>query len=130
MNVSILFWLVGGLLLLSFLIDLLSLSGLVWEIPSASRAIYSKVCGYIVVETPEDIRVASANGLIKPGDVLMANHHQQMTDGEPSLFSIHPSIVGRPAGTELLVVSIRPALLVLHEMPTTGRVATGRATDG
>jgi ribosomal protein S18 acetylase RimI-like enzyme len=108
--------LIGGLLLLSLLLDVLSFFGLAWEIPSAIRAIHSKVCGYIVVGTPEDLRVAADNGLIKKGDDLLVSEVHEGDGGNVARFAIHPSVAGRPVGTELRVISIGPKRLVLDEI--------------
>lgn len=115
MNITIPLLLVGGLLLLPLLLDVLSLFGLAWEIPSASRAIYHKVRGHVVVQTPKDLRIALANGLIRPGDHLVAGRFHEGEGGLITRFAIHPSVVGRPAGVMLRVLSISPERLVLEE---------------
>lgn len=107
--------LAGGLLLLPLLLDVLSFFGFAWEVPSLSRAIYHKIRGHVVVRTPEDLRAASANGLIRPGDELVVGEAHEGDNGKIARFTIHPSSAGRPAGSMLRVVSIGPKRLVLVE---------------
>ena len=98
------------------LIDVLSIFSLAWKIPSASRAIYHKVRGHIVIATPDDIRVAAANGLMQAGSELVVSTSHEGNDGIVTRFAIHPSVVGRAVGTTLRVVSVRSKRLVLKEL--------------
>jgi hypothetical protein len=95
------------------LFDVLSIFSLAWEIPSASRAIYHKVRGHIVIATPDDIRVAAANGLIRQGSELIVSVCHEGNHGIVTRFAIHPSAVERAVGTTLRVVSISSKRLVL-----------------
>jgi hypothetical protein len=104
--------------------EVLSFFAIALEIPSASRAIYHKVRGQLVVPTPEDLLVAAANGLIRPGQELIVGLNHEGSDGEVTRFAIHPSIVGRPIGTRLSVVSIHSKRLVLRKNGEEPKVTT------
>ena len=105
-------FIVGALVL----VDLLSLFGLAWEVPSVSRAIYHKVLGHIVVRMPEDLGVAVANGLIRKGDELLVAYQHEGNEGQVTRFAVSPRLVGRPVGTVLRIVSTTRKRLVLEEV--------------
>lgn len=105
---------IAGALLL---VDLLSLLvGLVWEVPSASRVIYHKVLGHIVVSMPDDLGVAVANGLIRKGDELLVAYQHEGNEGQVTRFAVSPGLVGRPVGKVLRIVSAKRKRLVLEEV--------------
>jgi hypothetical protein len=98
------------------LFELLSVVFFAWETPSSIRAIYHRVCGHLVIRTPDDIRVAAENGLIRPGSDLIVSASHEENDRLVTRYAIHPSVAGRAVGTRLRVVSVRPKHLVLEEL--------------
>lgn len=98
------------------LVDLLSLFGLAWEVPSVSRAIYHKLRRHIVVRTPDDLWVAVANGLIRKGNELVVAYQHEGNEGQVTRFAVSPELAGRPVGTVLRIVSATRKRLVLEEV--------------
>ncbi len=72
------------------------------------RRVRAKTAGAIEIDTPPDLSVAAANGLIGVGSEVAVAYDAEWDDPNVVAYAISPQIVQEPLGTRFQVLKIGP----------------------
>jgi hypothetical protein len=91
------------------------------------RCIRARAVGSIEIETPPDLSVAAANGLLHAGSEIVAGYDAEWDGDNVVAYAISPQIVREPLGTRFQVLRIGPRRLELRPIKLSD--ATKRRTS-
>ncbi len=78
------------------------------------RRVRAKTLGAIEIDTPPDLSVAAANGLIGVGSEVVAAYDAEWDGPNVTAYAISPQIVQEPLGTRFQVLKIGPGKMELR----------------
>lgn len=86
------------------------------------RRVRAKTLGAIEIDTPPDLGVAAANGLLGVGSEVVAGYDAEWDGLKIVAYAISPQIVQEPLGTRFQVLKIGPRKMELRAITSFGGI--------
>ena len=92
------------------------------------RRVRAKMLGAIEIDTPPDLGVAAANGLLGVGSEVVAGFDAEWDGLKIVAYAISPQIVQEPLGTRFQVLKIGPRKMELRPITSFGGIESKPGT--